>query len=126
MGANIQGHNFTCSSNKMHNTIALWSVQPHNNYTYPQNALTKRTVCRNIWKILHHFDNCAEGLGEQQVKTPYQHVLLWYSNCFLHKALKSIEAELKLHHISQRSSLQSNYRWMGQAEGKHNVDSTPR
>ncbi|XP_058239912.1 serine/threonine-protein kinase 36 isoform X2 [Hemibagrus wyckioides] len=36
----------------------------------------------------------------------------------LQQALKSIEAELKLHHISQRSSLQSNYRWMGQAEGK--------
>ncbi|XP_060719317.1 serine/threonine-protein kinase 36 isoform X2 [Tachysurus vachellii] len=44
----------------------------------------------------------------------------------LQQALKSIEAELKLHHISQRSSLQSNYRRMGQAEGKHNVESTPR
>ncbi|KAK3509495.1 hypothetical protein QTP70_035151, partial [Hemibagrus guttatus] len=30
----------------------------------------------------------------------------------LQQALKSTEAELKLHHISQRSSLQSNYRWM--------------
>ncbi|MCI4394423.1 hypothetical protein PGIGA_G00168430 [Pangasianodon gigas] len=43
----------------------------------------------------------------------------------LQQALKSTEAELKLHHICQSSSLQSNYRWMGQAEVKHNVDSTP-
>ncbi|XP_053474268.1 serine/threonine-protein kinase 36 isoform X1 [Ictalurus furcatus] len=42
----------------------------------------------------------------------------------LQQALKSIEAELKLHHISQISSYQSSYRWMGQAEMKHNVDST--
>ncbi|XP_046695745.1 serine/threonine-protein kinase 36 isoform X4 [Silurus meridionalis] len=43
----------------------------------------------------------------------------------LQQALKSIEAELQLHHISQSSSLPSNYRWMGQAKAEHNVDSTP-
>ncbi|XP_060769118.1 serine/threonine-protein kinase 36 isoform X1 [Neoarius graeffei] len=43
----------------------------------------------------------------------------------LQQALKSIEAERKRHHISQRSSLQSNYKRMGQAEVKHDVDSTP-
>ncbi|XP_062845074.1 serine/threonine-protein kinase 36 isoform X2 [Trichomycterus rosablanca] len=46
----------------------------------------------------------------------------------LQQALKSIDAGLKLHHMSQCSPLQSNHRWMGQAKPKHNnsrADSTP-